>query len=431
MHCYKLLFIIVSLFWSSSVLGQTKELQYFKDGLSGQAIDATSKPIKLKKVAKEKERIWKQWKRAVIEHYGEQLNASFLSSSKENSWQLVDEDPLPFVFVKKEEKPSDGYPLFINLHGSGPKDLEWTATQKLSKAYRSGPSVYFVPQIPNDKRYRWGLVPMQQAYEKLLRLAMISDQIDRNKLYVMGISEGGYGSQRLGAFYADYWAGVGPMAGGEPLENAPVLNFRNTAFSMETGEFDSGFGRDIYTQQARLAFKEMRELFPSNFEHRVNFQAGKGHSINYNLVSPWLVQHSRHLLLQHVSWVNFPLYGRYREGFYNLAIEEPFSVNPDSTVDRTLFDLKIDPDRNTLTLQAATIDKKSGETLPLKVGKLAIYLSEKQLDFNKPIRLLVNGTQVFDDRVVCDEANLLKSCLLFGDPERLFPAKIVVDFSEY
>lgn len=33
--------------------------------------------------------------------------------------------------------------------------------------------------------------------------------------------------QRLGAFYADYLGGAGPMAGGEPLKNASPLNYRH------------------------------------------------------------------------------------------------------------------------------------------------------------------------------------------------------------
>lgn len=423
--------VTISLLASNYALSQKFDQQMFDLLLRGQHVELPSKSIKDKNIASKRADVWKKWKKAVVRHYGLQLDESLLSSSKEYSWQLVDEDPLPFVFVKKDERPTNGYPLFINLHGSGPKSQEWSASKQLSKGYKGGPSLYFVPQIPSEKRYRWGLIPMQQAYEKLLRLAMVSDQIDWNKMYVMGISEGGYGSQRLGAFYADYWAGVGPMAGGEPLENAPVLNFRNTAFAMETGEFDTGFGRDNYTQQAKMAFKEMKENFPADFEHRVNFQAGRGHSINYNLVSPWLIEQVRKPLPHHVSWVNFPLYGRYREGFYNLAVEEPFAVHPDSTVDRTSFDLKMDAARNELVLTAHAIDRKSGEAFTLKSGKLAIYLSEKQMDLSKPVTLTVNGKEVFSGRLKLDEANLWRSCLLFGDPDRLFPAKILVDFSKF
>lgn len=62
--------------------------------------------------------------------------------------------------------------------------------------------------------YRWWQKAKQFAWEKMLRLAFVSGKINPNKVYFFGISEGGYGSQRLASFYADYLAAAGPMAGG-------------------------------------------------------------------------------------------------------------------------------------------------------------------------------------------------------------------------
>ena len=95
----------------------------------------------------------------------------------------------------------------------------------------------------------------QFAWERLLRQALAEGNVDANRLYVFGISEGGYGSQRLASFYADYWAAAGPMAGGEPLKNAPIENCANIGFSFLTGADDTGFYRNIltyYTQVPRL-----------------------------------------------------------------------------------------------------------------------------------------------------------------------------------
>ena len=65
---------------------------------------------------------------------------------------------------------------------------------------------------PNEgDYYRWWQVAKQFAWEKLIRQALVEGNVDANRLYVFGISEGGYGSQRLASFYADYWAAAGPM----------------------------------------------------------------------------------------------------------------------------------------------------------------------------------------------------------------------------
>lgn len=87
--------------------------------------------------------------------------------------------------------------------------------------FDDAPSVYFIPQIPNEGGYyRWWQKAKQYAWEKLFRQALVSGHVNPDKLFIFGISEGGYGSQRLASFYADYLAGAGPMAGGEPLKNA-------------------------------------------------------------------------------------------------------------------------------------------------------------------------------------------------------------------
>ena len=64
----------------------------------------------------------------------------------------------------------------------------------------------------------------------MLRLAFASGDIDPDRIYITGISEGAYGTQRLASFFADYLAGGGAMAGGEPLKNAPAENLANTPF---------------------------------------------------------------------------------------------------------------------------------------------------------------------------------------------------------
>lgn len=104
------------------------------------------------------------------------------------------------------------FPMYLYLHGSGPKE-EWKYGLMWAQYFNDAPSVYFIPQIPNEgEYYRWWQKAKLYAWEKLLRQSLASGHVDANRLYVFGISEGGYGSQRLASYYADYWAGVGPMA---------------------------------------------------------------------------------------------------------------------------------------------------------------------------------------------------------------------------
>ena len=65
---------------------------------------------------------------------------------------------------------------------------------------------------------------------------------------------------------------------------------------------------------------------------------------------------------------------------------------------------------------------------PAKGGKLRVYLSPELLDLSKPVRVLVNGQQVYSGMVKADWSHLVESCSRFFDPERLFPAAIDIAY---
>ena len=371
--------------------------------------------------------VWNNWKELNNNLNEEKLPTLVdLANVEANKWELIGEEPMPFYWGSKGEKPEAGYPLFINIHGSGPKEDEWSATLSWAKRYDDAPSVYFIPQIPTVKRYRWWYIPEQLAWEKLIRLSFISELIDPNKVYFAGISEGGYGSQRLGAFYADYLAGAGPMAGGEPLDNAPVLNYRKIAFAFETGEYDMAFGREHNTSLAQCAFDQMAMAYPGDFNHRIRLQKDRAHSIDYTLVTPWLVQFDRNPQPKAFSWVNFPMHNRYRAGFYNLVVKEPFNVSPDKGRDRTIFDFRIDG--NSVYLTGNTFDIKSREIGEITQGKIRLFLSPELIDLSKTITVYLNGKRYFNGKLSLSMNHLIESCETFGDPMRLYPAAVDIEF---
>jgi len=342
-----------------------------------------------------------------------------------HQWELVNENPLPYYYIQKGEIGNTKLPLFLNLHGSGPKEMELKATLAWSLRYRDSPSRYFIPQIPNERRYRWWLKPAQLAWEKLLRLAMLDPQIDPNALYVMGISEGGYGSQRLAAFYADYFAGAGPMAGGEPLKNAPPVNFRHLAFSFQTGTNDTGFGRNRLTLAAKSALDSLEHVFPGDFVHNVVLQEGRGHGIDYTVTSPWLIQYKRKPNPAQLSWVWFPMDGRYRKGFYNIAIEQPpLSAKDPPQFDRVRFDVDMDRSTNTITIQSNVLNTDMTQQTPLKKGKISIFVNNELIDLSKKVTIIYNDKNMGKQKIVPAISALVESVALFADPERIYPVKI-------
>ncbi|MEE1287214.1 MAG: hypothetical protein UHK44_01190, partial [Bacteroidaceae bacterium] len=132
-----------------------------------------------------------------------------LSKANVTTWTLPDSlEPnakMNFYLGVKGDMPKDGYPVFLYLHGSGPREHEWANGLRLAKMFQDGPSMYIVPQIPQEGAwYRWWQRSKQWTWERILRILMSMPEVDKNRIYVFGISEGGYGSQRLASFYADY-----------------------------------------------------------------------------------------------------------------------------------------------------------------------------------------------------------------------------------
>ena len=174
---------------------------------------------------------------------------------------------MPYYFGTKGDKPENGWPLYLYIHGSGPKTHEWGTGYILCSRFEDAPSLYFIPQIPNEgSYYRWWQRAKQFAWERLLRQSFISGEVDANRVYLFGISEGGYGSQRLASFYADYLAAAGPMAGGEIPFDAPAENCSHIGFSLRTGANDYMFARDLLTARTHELFDSLQRCYPAQYK---------------------------------------------------------------------------------------------------------------------------------------------------------------------
>lgn len=423
-------------------------LEYFNNTLNSNDTPLeSSTPLRLDKIGETREELWNLWKSAVDDYDEDKLiPLEILENRKSGKWTLPSAlEPnavMPYYYGCNSYPSFDEskqYPLFLYMHGSGDKAQEWESGIGFSLRRFYSPGIYFIPQIPNayGEYYRWAIQSKQWAWEKLLRLAFVSDNIDPNKVYFFGISEGAYGSQRLASFYADYLAGAGPMAGGEPLKNAPMENVANIAFSLRTGALDSSFGRNILTQKALEVADELEKAHPGYYNHFIEVIEGDGHSIDYKPTTPWLAQFTRDPHPDYFYWENYAMYGRYRKSFYNLRVIENATS---SSASRACYEMK--REGNTINLDVKIVDYTTTYTQggiemyfdkkysKASKGKVRIYLNEKEYDLSQPVRILLNGEEIFNANVPACLEIMLESCAHFYDPERLFPAAIDVDIAE-
>lgn len=419
---------------------------YFLRVLEGEEPSQYTNDAKLtwQDVGSARTRVWEAWK-AANQNYDADLLPQLtpLADSLTHSWllpaALEPTAKLPFFYGSKGDvRPTEGYPLFIYLHGSGAKEQEWSTGFKLCKRFADAPSAYFIPQIPNEgEYYRWWQKAKQYAWERLLRLAMISDDINPNQLYVFGISEGGYGSQRLASFYGDYWAGAGPMAGGEPLKNAPAENCFNLAFNLRTGAEDTGFYRNTLTGYVQQNFKKLHTAEPDYYNYNVELLPGYGHAIPYDDTTPWLIkQPQRNPYPKYVAWENFEMDGLKRHGFYNLWEEEDPLQGKSG---RVYYTLRIKDNHIDLIVRKVTytvMESQDGIDLrftksytTLNAGKVRVYLNEQLIDPAQPVTITVNGHQGWSGMVEPTLTDMVNSVAGYYDSERIYPASVLIDLA--
>ena len=402
---------------------------------------SNDKKVKIDNIAKTRAAVWECWSEAVNSYSEEKLISPFSIDEPRDTgyWHLPEAlEPsavMPYYFIEKGEQPEAGYPLFLYMHGSGPKKNEWATGFRLCHSYADTPSLHFIPQIPNEgEYYRWAIQSKQWAWEKLLRLAFLCDNIDKNRIYFYGISEGGYGSQRLASFYADYLAGAGPMAGGEPLKNAPMENLANIAFSLRTGEYDYGFARNTMTDNAAKTIAKLAEEHPGLYKNFIEIVPKMGHGINYEKTTPWLSQHTRNPHPTYFYWEDYDMYGRHRTGFYNLRVNETSRNNDE---ERTCYEVNIKDNTIEMTVKNATYTTTQEiYNIPMfferdyKVatkGNVTLFLNEELFDLTKPVKVIVNGKEAFNGKVTPTIEAMVESCAEYFDPERVFPAKIDIE----
>lgn len=384
---------------------------------------------------------WRLWRMSVRAAEPE-LSDSLLSVplGREALWALPSRlEPMavmPLAYGYKDSVSAGGNPLFIYLHGSGPKAQEWATGKVLARRFDDSPSTYVVPQIPNEGPwYRWWQQSKQTAWTRLLRVALSDEGIDPLRIHMTGISEGGYGSQRLASFYADYLAGAGPMAAGEPLRNAPAENLQHVRFSLLTGQLDAGFYRNHLTRCVKRSLDSLRNLCPGAYEHRVELQRERGHGIDYRPTTPWLVSARRTPLPKAFTWEDFEMDGLHRTGFYCLIVDR----RPDQTL-RTRYDVRIED--NVVDLQIRNIQYRPTEVDPVwgielqsertyspaEGGRISVMLGQELVDLSREVVVRVNGQQRYHGHVTLETGSLLRSIAAFADPLRLLPACVTTDF---
>jgi predicted peptidase len=135
---------------------------------------------------------------------------------------------------------SGRYPLVIFLHGSGERgndneaQLKWGvlnfATDENMKLH---PAIVIAPQCPKDSQWynfsdtKNTLLPQaskpMELVIALIKQTMANYPVDLNRIYITGMSMGGYGTFDAISRYPDLFAAAVPVCGAGDLTKAPLI----------------------------------------------------------------------------------------------------------------------------------------------------------------------------------------------------------------
>ncbi|MEM9348233.1 MAG: hypothetical protein AAGB26_16620 [Planctomycetota bacterium] len=352
---------------------------------------------------------------------------------------------MPFVLIRKEPSgvPDAGRPMFICTHGGGQRanaagphawasnTREWQTQTRFALRLYEPEGLYFVPRMADDRKGRWRHAHHHDQFELAIRHGILFWGVDPNRVYKLGISQGGFGSAILGMFMPDLFAGINPMAGGVGLGNPPE-NLRNVATFHSVGEKDTRFNRAGNAIATHERLEELRKKDPGGYVNQLDVQPGRGHGIDYRPGAPWIAKHNRDPYPDVVVWTSKEVDGRRRDSMYWLGLEGDDLKGTIALTGRIDLEAnRVDVTAYQLALAKAQgdptqIGEQASEPKPLKGAIVNVMLNDKLLDLDQPVTITCNGKVVFQDKVRRDGDTLLQTLVRRGDPNYVFPVRIPI-----
>jgi hypothetical protein len=333
-----------------------------------------------------------------------EIRASRAAEMKERI--LIDGDlKMPFAYTVFGDKPKTGRSLFISMHGGGGttkavNDQQWENQKRL---YKPAEGVYLAPRAPTDHWNLWHEPHIDRLFARLIEDLIVFEDVDPNRVYLMGYSAGGDGVYQLAPRMADRFAAVSMMAG-HPNDASP-RGLRNLPFAIHVGANDGGFKRNEVAAAWGKKLDDLQKADPTGYPHFVKLHANKGHWMDREDAEavPWMAQYSRDPFPKRIIWKQA---ATTHPRFYWLAVPAGTEKAGSEVV-------------ASYAGQEITIESKD-------VDRLIIRLDDRMMDLDKPITIRWGGDQVFQGSVSRTIGTIARTLAERGDPKAISPAEVEV-----
>jgi dienelactone hydrolase len=344
------------------------------------------------------DRLWQERQKVFETMYGPMWDQGVFTY---NNWRM------PVYIAVNGDKPADGRSLYISMHGGGDtspagNDEEWNNQKTLAPYVKEG--VYVAPRAAVDAWDMWFQPHVDILFDMIIRTAVIKQDVNPDKVYILGYSAGGDGVYRLAPRMADHWAAA-MMAAGHPGNSSP-LNLRNIGFTIWMGENDSQYDRNKLAIEYGRRLDSLQTADPGGYRHSTNIVPGKGHWMDNADIQglEWLAQFRRNPCPDRIVWRQEE--SNPRAFFYCL------SVPPAEA--KAGMEARVDKSGNTITI------------LKNDYATLYINLNDRIVDLDKPVTVIRGGQQVFSGMVARKAERIALSIEERGDRDYIFSAALKV-----
>lgn len=310
-------------------------------------------------------------------------------------------------------KPAKGKPVLVYLHGGGnagkhkgahDNEMAWGWGMPRTKGLRAAPVKLLVRCVDDTAVNAWildsGVQAVNAALEAFLRQ---HPEVDTNRIYLVGVSMGGFGIWRFAATEADRYAAVAGVGGGCTIGQDAVANLRLLPVGVFIGEQDTAAGRLSGSRQGRDMIAKAREEDGDGYVCDYREYPGVSHMYPdgvYKDIDKFLEKQRRDPYPRTVVW--HPQ-ASWKQRFYNLALAPPSrggSVRAEMQADNTVV----------VTSQG--------------ISGLTLYLNDQLADLSRPVTVQHNGKEVFSGPVTRTLTAMLETLGERGDPGQYYTVKI-------
>ena len=142
---------------------------------------------------------------------------------------------------KEYKETGEPSPMIVFLHGGGERGENYELLKRhgppmMVKNGEDFPFVVLSPQCPRGHRWTHLLIQVKELIDNLVA----EHNIDKNRIYLTGMSLGGYGTWNLAMTYPSFFAAIAPMAcnGGMKDEASRIIDMPIWAFQGEKDGFE-------------------------------------------------------------------------------------------------------------------------------------------------------------------------------------------------